>query len=163
MSMVAPASGGVRPRSTRASVVLPLPDSPTRPRASPGRMLRETSTTPLTGCPSWRKVLLRCSTRTRGAPTARARLAIFGPASTVGNRCAFSWKKQRLVRPPSSSKSWGSCCRQTSWTRPQRSAKTHPGMFAPIAGGRPGIVSSRPWLLLVPQRGTARSSPTVYG
>ena len=39
---VPPASGGTRPSSSRAKVVLPLPDSPTRPSVSPGRRARAT-------------------------------------------------------------------------------------------------------------------------
>ncbi|CPU67583.1 Uncharacterised protein [Mycobacteroides abscessus] len=35
----------VRPATARANVVLPEPDSPTRPSTSPGRMVSETSST----------------------------------------------------------------------------------------------------------------------
>ena len=39
LSSITPSgSGAVRPSSSFASVVLPLPDSPTRPRVSPGQM-----------------------------------------------------------------------------------------------------------------------------
>ena len=42
--------------STRANVVLPLPDSPTRPSVSPGLSSTSMSTSPWISCPSMWKV-----------------------------------------------------------------------------------------------------------
>ena len=44
--IVAPSSGAMIPISTRASVVLPEPDSPTNPTVSPARMSRSTPSRP---------------------------------------------------------------------------------------------------------------------
>ena len=53
-SLMLPAVGSIRRRMMRARVVLPEPDSPTRPTASPGPMSRSTSVTALTRpLPRW--------------------------------------------------------------------------------------------------------------
>ena len=64
-STVEPSSGAVSPRRTRASVVLPQPDSPTRPSVSPAPIERSTSTRARTVLPSCENVLLAWSRRTR--------------------------------------------------------------------------------------------------
>ncbi len=89
-----PASGAVRPSRIRASVVFPLPDSPTRPSVSPGRTSIETSDSALTRCPFWRNVFdisVNESTGRSGsaAPTAAADAP--GGADVTGSDCARSW------------------------------------------------------------------------
>src|SRR5690606_1266934 len=49
---IAPEVGRTRPSSARPSVVLPLPDSPTRPSTSPRRKVRLTPSTALTVAPA---------------------------------------------------------------------------------------------------------------
>src|SRR6266508_122106 len=62
------AAGELNPGGTRASVVLPLPDSPTSPRISPGRIASVMSDSAWTSCPSCRKVLPACSRVRIAAP-----------------------------------------------------------------------------------------------
>ena len=100
-STASPSSGDVRPRSTRASVVLPLPDSPTSPRVSPGRIANvdvrraRARRGPLAGT--------SCS-RARGRrPPAPFGCAADAWPAAAGLRevCACSWKWQRLECPSS--------------------------------------------------------------
>ena len=65
-SMIEPSSAEISPSSVRASVVLPLPDSPTSPSVSPGRSEKLRSSTARMSWPSWRNVLRRLSARITG-------------------------------------------------------------------------------------------------
>ena len=49
LNLNVPPVGSYRCRSVRPTVVLPQPDSPTRPSVSPGLMLKETPSTALSG------------------------------------------------------------------------------------------------------------------
>src|SRR5918996_44412 len=72
-STVEPWSGAVNPRRTRASVVLPEPDSPTSPSVSPASMARSTSTSARIRLPSWANVLLAFPDPGGGLPPRRDR------------------------------------------------------------------------------------------
>src|SRR5882672_499086 len=67
-----PDEGSMRRRMQRPVVVLPLPDSPTRPNVSPSSMLKLTSSTAETRVPARKspasraKYFTRCATSTRG-------------------------------------------------------------------------------------------------
>ena len=87
-STTEPSSGGVSPRSTRANVVLPLPDSPTRPSVSPARTSTESASTARTSCPSWRNVLATFSARTTGTPFPSRSAASACGAAVRGSDCA---------------------------------------------------------------------------
>ena len=160
-SMTDPSSAWVRPSRVRASVVLPLPDSPTSPSVSPGFKTSEMSSTARTSWPSWRKVLLTPSARTTGCASSSAARATGMSGVARGNDCACSWKWQRLCRLGPSSMKSGSFSLQMSWASPQRSTNTHAGRSAPSWGRNPGIVSRRCLSLRTPPRGRQRSSPTV--
>ena len=56
------------PSSVRASVVFPLPDSPTRPSVSPGQTAALTSVSAWTSCPRWRKTFVSSWISTTGGP-----------------------------------------------------------------------------------------------
>lgn len=95
-----PPVAGMRRRSVRPTVVLPQPDSPTRPRVSPRSMWKETSSTALT-CPwvSWRSPdlmgnqVLRCWTERRGWVEGRLGMGSEGKAES-GRRKAESGKRE---------------------------------------------------------------------
>ena len=120
-STIEPSSGSVRPSSSRASVVLPLPDSPTRPSVSPGRNASAISSTAWISCPSCLNVLRRCSARTTGGELSSTELGIGTGGSARGSSGARSQKWQRDLRPEPSSWNAGSSFRQTSWAMAQRS------------------------------------------
>ena len=161
-SMTLPASGTVRPRSMRASVVLPQPDSPTSPSVSPGLQLEVDVDHGPHMSPRTRKVFDTSRTADDGL-SVNAR----SPELDVGGRGA------RQVRAPAHSSGSAAARRRRDRHRrrllagsdrsasAQRSAKTHPTGTSPGAGRKPGIVSRRPWSLRWPPRGTQRRSPTV--
>ncbi len=151
------------PSSARASVVFPLPDSPTSPSVSPGQTAAETSASAWIECPCCWNTFPSRSKRRSGSRS----LSMIGSASVAassrGSVCARSWKWQRLTCVAPRSCSGGSSRWQISSARPQREANTQPGSSCPSAGRKPAIVSSRPWSLRRPPRGMQRSRPTVYG
>ena len=133
-----PLSGAVRPSSTRASVVLPLPDSPTSPSVSPARSSTATSTSPW--IVSGRTGGTSCDVRGADQRLSPLDLALSGAPRVSagiarGSVCARSWKWQRERRPAPTSYSGGASVRQRSSTRPQRSAKMQPLGVSPAAGG----------------------------
>ena len=66
-SSTTPLDGSTIPSSARASVVLPLPDSPTRPSVSPAQISPETPASACTSWPCCLNTLPRSSKRTTGA------------------------------------------------------------------------------------------------
>ena len=118
-------------------MVLPLPDSPTRPSTSPGLTASEMSTSAWTSWPSCLNVFDPCSTSRSGLPFAIRAAAGSRAGATRGSSCARSWKWQRLARPWPSGKRSGSCSRQTSLASPQRGSKTQPGRLGTEPGEEP--------------------------
>ena len=127
ISTIEPSSGAVRPRRTRARVVLPLPDSPTSPSISPGPTTTETSDERLHVL----AVLVEGLAELVDAQERRAVAVDARPGAARASRAAaparLSWKWQRLACPSPSWMSAGSCSRQISSASAQRSAKTQPG------------------------------------
>jgi len=68
----APELDSTMPRSVRAKVVLPLPDSPTSPSVSPGHSSAETPASALMSRPSCWKVFARSSIASSGFSSAIA-------------------------------------------------------------------------------------------
>ena len=145
----APVVGGTIPSSARASVVLPLPDSPTSPSVSPGQIAARDADERVDVVPllledlaevvELQQRLGRCG-RSPGARDPRPpRAAASAPARGSGS--GSCGPAPMLVR------SAGSSVRQRSSASAQRSAKTQPGSSAPTLGRKPGIVSSRPVIL----------------
>ena len=155
------------PSSTRASVVLPLPDSPTSPSVSPGRMSRSTPSQRVDV--DWPDMLERLGHVARAQTAARSvRSSGSGHVAAPRRRGAASARARgsgsasRGRRRPRTS---AACSvRQRSSTRPQRSAKMQPGE---LGAGRRQEARDRVQPALVPcswpRRGMQRSSPTVYG
>ena len=168
-STVVPASGGVRPSRTRASVVLPLPDSPTRPSVSPAATARSTSTSARTSWPSWLNVFARVLEPRAPASAAASRTA--APAASGSLRAAA---RARLVvevaaaararRRPGGRAAPRS--RQIS-LRERRSGRRRRsrGASAPSCGRKPGIVSSRSRVLAQRRRAgcSAAARPCTGG
>ena len=143
------ASGRRSRAAVRASVVLPLPDSPTSPSVSPGQIDALTPTRACTSEPTLVEDLAqivepeqrladavdRQGARARPPPRAAAR----GPRVVVeaAGACGRG-ERPRAPAPPD---------RQRSSASAQRSAKTQPVISAPRLGRNPGIVSSRPVIL----------------
>ena len=159
----------------RPSVVLPLPDSPTRPSTSPRRMSSETPSTALTiaglasdepvgeaaadrvvglaGRGSRRAGLVRLHRRPR-SPRARA-VAAAGTGSGRLGPCS----QQNTRRPSASRCSTGSSSAQTCIASGQRGWKRQPGGGSIRFGGAPGIECSA----VVSSEIVERSSSRVYG
>ena len=124
---------------TRAKVVLPLPDSPTRPSVSPARSSRSTSLSARISRPSCLNVLLTSSAAHDGrVVVARDRGAQRRGAAVVRGTVWASRPEvaAAAARLRSTARRSGSCSRQIGCTSPQRSAKTQPSSFAPIGGRR---------------------------
>ena len=97
-----PRSAATMPSSVRASVVLPLPDSPTSPSVSPGQTAALTSVSACTSCPRCVKTfdeLLDLDERRLAARSTRGRSR--SAASARGSAGARSWYQQRLSWPRS--------------------------------------------------------------
>ena len=86
---------GVRPRMARASVLLPLPDSPTMPTVSPGMTRRLTPSTALTASAAAEQAAAR-------------RSAHAGPRSRATGTAPGDWRfcGRAASRPPSGSEGW---------------------------------------------------------
>ena len=125
--MIDPSSAGISPSSVRASVVLPLPDSPTSPSVSPGRSSKLRSSTARMSLPSWRNVLCRLSARITGSAFWSTGLNAAEAGVARGSSCACSQKWQRLWRPFARSWNGGSSFEQISCASPQRSTNTQAG------------------------------------
>ena len=147
---------------SRASVVLPLPDSPTSPSVSPCQIAALTPTSAWMSWPCcWND--LRRGRRAARAGSRRGRSAA---ASISAASCAAARE-----RDPggSSARAWPG---PTSVSERLLGAAAVVGERAPVGedaaridaprlGRKPGIVSSRPWSLRTPPRGMQRSRPTV--
>ena len=152
------------PSSVRASVVLPLPDSPTSPSVSPGQMAALTPTSAWISAPCCLKVLPRSSNCSSGlAPCGRPPAGRGRPTPRAGGPAPARGRSSGRCGAAPSSSSVGSSVRQRSSASAQRSANTQPAIAAPRLGRKPGIVSRRPWSLRTPPRGMQRRRPTVYG
>ena len=89
------------PSSVRASVVFPLPDSPTRPSVSPGQIAALTSVSAWTSCPRCLKTFDSSLSSTSGRSVARRPAGSSrSAASARGSAGARSWYQQRLSCPP---------------------------------------------------------------
>ena len=109
-SITEPSSGSVRPSRRRASVVLPLPDSPTSPSVSPGRSASAMSCTAWISWPSCLNVLRSPSARTTGAASwsttvgtgaadvARGRSSRLLPEVAAADAAAARVVQRRLLR-----------------------------------------------------------------
>ena len=113
----------------RASVVLPLPDSPTSAERLAGadRERDAGERADVVAAPGG------TSSRASAIASSRRRRARCGDASppraepVCGSSCASAQKWQRLTRPAPTGWSGGSSSRQISRASPQRSANTQPG------------------------------------
>ena len=118
------------------------------------------STTAATCCPSCRKVLFTCSSRTAGPlPASGAVFDCAAPARSGVARAiaaASSWKWQRLEWPPPSAwKAAARPCGRCPRASVQRSAKTHPGV-----GARAGQVArDRVEAVAILAQAAARDAP----
>ena len=82
---------GSRPSSPRPRVDLPQPDSPTRPRISPGRTSKVTPSTARTGP-------RRCRTRPAGRATDRTGSSLGGLASGISASGAVTVRRRGVIR-----------------------------------------------------------------
>ena len=114
--------GSTSPSRARANVVLPLPDSPTRPSVSPGQSDAETPASALMSRPSCLNVFASLSiVEQRASRRARRRRALDGiDAVSRGSVWARSWNWQRLWWPSAERWSSGFSRAQRSSASPQR-------------------------------------------
>ena len=146
-----PRVGAYRPTSSRATVLLPQPDSPTSASVLPRSMAK---LTPSTACTNWRglrsttrlshgadtsKVFARSCTSTSGfVATVLSAVAFMRPPSRCRRRAA---SRRHASRPASSSS--GRSTRQRSKTCGQRGLKAQPVGMALSRGIAPSICSRR--------------------
>ena len=160
-SITEPSSGSVRPSRRRASVVFPLPDSPTSPSVSPGRSASAMSCTAWISWPSCLNVLRSPSARTTGAASwstdgrhrrrgRRARQVVgLLPEVAAADAAAARVVQGRLLR---AAEVLGHRAAVDEHAR---------GQVGADRGRKPGIVSSLPCALRTPPRGMQRRRPTV--
>ena len=164
-----PVSGAVRPSSTRASVVLPLPDSPTSPSVSPAR----SSTVDVDeavdrlarpGGRSWTRRAARISTlavgprappRTAsrsGGDHARQRLRALVEVAARARGCRADLVERRRLG--------AAAVLDEAAAVGEDAARRAP---SPGGGRNPGSCRAPAFALSVSRRGMQRSRPTVYG
>ena len=153
-SRIAPESGACRPATQRASVVLPLPDSPTSPSVSPGRRLSETESTACSGPPGVGKVTLRSLDLERGRSVrSRAHQLIGVPAGGLALEIA--------ARARRAGRAAVGATRQSPVASGQRGWNVQPLGSRVTSGSAPGIGCSD---AIGSSRSTIASSrPSVYG
>ena len=132
------------PSSVRASVVFPLPDSPTSPSVSPGQIAALTSVSACTSWPRWLKTFVSSSSSTSGAllPVDRRKVEV----------CGF--RARKVARPvvvpaaalvPGRNRLERRLLHVTALVGERAAIGEHAaGELAPSGGRNPGIVSSRP-------------------
>ncbi len=178
-----PDIGFSRPRISISVVVLPQPDSPTRPRVSPSRTsnempatactvpTRRLNTTPLLTAYS----LTRLSSSSTVSRCSRGTLAISGssttsapkisaaasaPSASVAAISPVLMQAARCSGEPSTSISGGSAVWQASTTIGQRGANGHPGGRSVSDGGWP-VIGTSACFSLTSRRGIEPSRPSV--
>ena len=156
-----PASASTMPSSVRASVVLPLPDSPTRPSVSPSCEDRRDAGQRVYGDAVLRERLRQVGRSAAAAPRCGRRPCRAARSSvTRGRLCARLVEvAAAVVAVADERERAASSCGRRPAASAQRSTKTQPGSSAPSSGRKPGIVSSRPSSLRTPPRGMQRSRP----
>ncbi len=167
-SVTVPVSGSSRPTSIRARVVLPQPDSPTRPSDSPRRSSRLTLSTALIRArpPPVRpevkvfdRPLALRMTLSEGSAAAFAEAAV-APRSLLSHRSAPpAARKHAACRPGATVSSNGRSSRQRSTVSGQRGANEQPGRIWSAGGGLPVITRRSPG----PPCGTESRRARVYG
>ncbi len=158
-----PHRDGTMPRSTRASVVLPLPDSPTRPSVSPAADLQVDAGQRMDIDPRDGEGLGHVAGPTAAARACARRLrrrlrprrAAASPPSARNGSASLGRRSPSYIG--------GDSVRQRSSTSPQRSAKMQPCRSAPGAGRNPGIVSSQPASFSWPRSRDAAQKPHRVG
>ena len=187
--MIEPAVGSMRRRMSRPTVVLPHPDSPTRPTVSPRRTTRSTPSTAWT-VPTWRcmmpPLIGKCLTRPRTSTSGAAGSVAPPGAGIAGTGEAGSITAGAVIRPARPCRG-GSCrpvCDSGSSGRrgrrqairssgctsaqpttassvrmTQRGAKRHAGGRSMRFGTLPGITSSESRMM--PGTGIEPISPRV--
>ena len=156
-SRIVPSVGSSSLITQFATVLLPLPDSPTRPSSSPGAIENETPSTACTvPLPPMRRPEPKCLTRSTTSSVGTV------PPLTAQRRSAPGWKHATRCSGRIS-RSSGSSERVRSSARGQRGANAHAAGSSASDGTRPGISRSRPCSSAAPGRGIAPSRPIVYG
>ena len=117
-------------------MLLPEPDSPTRPSTSPFAMSKLTSSTARTGRSPWPKYFLRPRTASIGA-LAAVSIADRGRVQSISQRM------QRERWPAASAASGGIAAEHSGSTSAQRGANAHPGSGSSGLATWPGIAFSR--------------------
>ena len=130
---IVPAVGSTRRAMQLPTVDLPLPDSPTSPRSSPGPIVRDTPSTartmpppPMSCGPTWKCLTRPSTSRTGGGAVIRS----LDGSTPRGGRAA-----PRAAAGPPSVSGWSA--------RGQRSAKAQYGSGSANRGTSPGISCSR--------------------
>jgi hypothetical protein len=144
---IAPALAVSKPTRIRPSVVLPEPDSPTRPTLSPGRTSIETPLSARTAPPRWPvKTLAPLVTRMiagLGSAGGIAAAASSAVSRSARISAAISGRRMQAVkRPGSSGKSGGLPARHRSWTQSQRSENAQRPATASARGTCPRMAIS---------------------
>ena len=153
-SVISPPVTGTSPTIALASVVLPDPDSPSRPTTLPAGTSRLTQSTAVWAC--------------RPAPyptdTSRtdSRVMPSPPPDRASRRRRCAGASRRRASCSAISPSGGRSTRQRSSARGQRGANAHPGSVRRGSGGRPGIVVRGRWRSTL-RSGTAASRRTRVG
>ncbi len=171
-----PAVGSSSLSTVRPTVVLPQPDSPTRPSVSPGAIANDDVVDRLHRRPSWKTGRRRPRPEPRNTcagarpvssglpnssivPPVLARCAPVAPAPACRRRSRRRGCR-RCAWPVVIVRSTTSVSTQASIRKRQRGAKRQPGGGKRRSGGRPSMVSSR-----IPRgrssRGTERIRPMV--
>ena len=140
--------------TVRPIVVLPQPDSPTRPSVSPAAIVNETSSTAFTvavfddrkPAPAalTEKYLCRPSTSSSGAAVSLAVAATAGfggSGAGLSVPAAISPARQQAERWPAPTSRRSGSCSQTSIRNGQRGANRQPAGGARRSGGSPSMVS----------------------
>ncbi len=168
-SSTAPSSGRSSPTIRRPSVLLPHPDSPTRPNVSPALTERETSETawttpaPRVNSPDLsgylRLTAERVSSDDSSAPSgaegrsgARTRRSCADASAVSPSAAGTGWKQACVWPSPAGPGETARTCGTGLLPEEQRGAKGHPSARPIRAGGRPGNRAEPPGAVLVEPR-----------
>ena len=150
---ISPAVGSISFNTERPIVLLPDPDSPTRPSTSPGAISKLTSSTARTGRSRWPKYFFRPCTRSIGSLTARSSA---GSASAGRPRC----RPAAASRPNIRARPARNAARTRSRAAGRAGSATWPGIAfslrvdprARVSSARRGRQASRPLRVRMPRR-----------